>query len=105
MYNGRYGNLSSGDAAQKSLQDIANNYTWDDLNRANNDKATTADRYDSGRLLRMIEGLQMVLAKNGGTAPVTWLPVLYKIEHETPRVVVKDVTSTGKMLTYATKDD
>ncbi len=103
MYNGRYGNLSSVDAAQKSLQDIANNYTWDDLNRANDDKAANADRYEAGRLLRTIEGLQMILAKNGGIQPVTWLPMLYKTEHESPPVIAKAPPSNVR--TYATKDD
>jgi len=68
MFNGRYGNLPTLEAAQMSLKDIADNVTWDDLNQ---------ETYEATRLKNMIEGLQMVIWKNGGKQPVTWLPFLY----------------------------
>jgi len=82
MYNGRYGNLQTLEAAQMSLKDIASNVTWDDLNRANDDTVPNPERYEAGRLSRTIEGLQMVIFMNGGKQPVTWLPMFYRPAYE-----------------------
>lgn len=82
MYNGRYGNLPTAEAAQMSLRDIANSVTWDDIDKANDDKASNIERYRAGRLLGMIEGLQMVIFRNGGKQPLNWLPMLYRPAHE-----------------------
>ena len=69
MYNGRYGNLSAIEGARMLLQDVANNCTWENIN---------ADDYDANRLMKTIEGLQMIIHKTGGKQPITWLPFLYK---------------------------
>ena len=74
---GRYGDLPTVEAARMSLQDIADNIKPEDLKDDYNPNATPEKRYDSIRLLRMIEGLQMVIWLNGGVPPVTWLPQLF----------------------------
>lgn len=76
---GRYGNLPTLEAAQLSLKDIADNCTWEDLRKADTaENIPVSERYDSIRLNRMIIGLQMVIFRNGGKQPDTWLPMLYE---------------------------
>lgn len=82
MYHGRYGNLSTLEAAKAALYDIEKNVDprefekWKDLSLPND------VRYMSMRLVRQIEGLQRVIVLNGGDFFGSNLPMFYKKEND-----------------------
>lgn len=79
-YHGKYGDLGTVDAAVLTLKDMANELKPEDLEGVDDPRRTPGERYSIMRLLRQIEGLQMVIWLNGGTEPATWLPNLFKKE-------------------------
>ncbi|MDP4145600.1 MAG: hypothetical protein Q8936_14130 [Bacillota bacterium] len=93
-YWGRYGHLSSVDAARESLLDIAEHVKPEELRDEFNQDLTITQRYDAMRLKRTIYGLQRVIWMNGGMEPITWLPKLFDHVEE----------QRLKQLTYNTKD-
>ncbi len=91
---GRHGQLGTVEAATLTLREIANDVTWDDLNLANREahpNATQEAWYMAHRLVRQIEGLQMVLWLNNAPVPNTWLPQFFHPEkHAMYRRMIED---------------
>lgn len=77
FFHGRYGNLSTNEAAIQTLKDIALEIKPEQLTKWNDINASPDERYDSLRLVRQIEGLQRVLWLNKGFPPATGLPVFF----------------------------
>lgn len=75
---GRYEDLPTLEAAKQSLLDIEHHLEVEKLGKVMNEALPVAERYDSLRYERMIEGLQMVVIRNGGNLGFSRLPVFYK---------------------------
>ena len=78
---GKYGDLSAADAAKAALMEISQKFTENDLKKVHDGTLSAQERYDSGRLLRVIESLQQVIWLNGGFDPPTWLPKLFDFKN------------------------
>lgn len=76
-FYGKYGHLSSVDAAIASLKDIAAEVSPEYLNRIDDHNLSSSEHYDLNRLYRVIEGCQMVIILNEGKMPDTGLPLLF----------------------------
>lgn len=94
---GRHGHLGTVEAATLTLREIANDVTWDDLRRADafdrdhNPTVSQEEWYMAHRLVRQIEGLQMVLWLNNAPLPNTWLPQYFHPEnHAMYRRMIED---------------
>jgi len=104
---GRYGHLSSVDAARESLIDIAENVDPKLFDKSEFDESFPVDqRYDLIRLKRTIYGLQRVIWLNGGTEPITWLPKIFDPKDERIRFYSQKLIDhkPQKLLTNNTKD-
>lgn len=77
-FHGKYGNLSTLEAAELNLKDVEEKLDLKKLNNWNNDNLSLAERYDAMRLVRQIEGLQKVILKNRGSLMFSNLPLFYK---------------------------
>jgi len=64
--------------AKQSLLYIEHHLQVEKLDKWHNQDLSCAERYDSMRYERMIEGLQMIIIRNGGNLGFSRLPLLYK---------------------------
>lgn len=74
---GKFGDLPIAEAARLSLLDIAQHTNPQYLSKIDSPLNTKEEQYDLIRLVRMIEGLQMILWRNGEREPITWLPQFF----------------------------
>lgn len=81
---GNDGDLGTIQAAQNALIEIANKYSPEFLEKANNPTVDYREGYDAVRIMRQIEGLQNVILRNGGVLPHSWLPHLSKATRSVP---------------------
>ena len=77
-FHGKYGHLSSINAAIQALKDVEKEYFETKFSKIDDKNVSIEKRYDDMRFLRMIEGLQWVVLKNGGNLSFSKLPDLTK---------------------------
>jgi len=77
-FYGDYGDLSTLEAAKSNLRDLEAEFNFKTLNDAYDFKTPESKRYDIGRILKQIEGLQMIILRNGGNLNHSLLPLLYR---------------------------
>lgn len=81
MVNDDYKHLHAGDAAQAMLRDISDSITDEQLAKLRSDYLDASLDYDHIRFATQIEGLQMVVIRNGGILAHSKLPTFYKKKH------------------------
>ena len=79
-FHGKYGHLSSIEAAKAALIDLEKELDGQTLSDWCNESIPVSTRYDDMRTLRMMEGLQRVVLLNGGDLSFLRLPNLTNLK-------------------------
>ena len=77
-FHGRYGHLSAVEAAIESLKEIERYENISQLEQKANGDCRDKGWYEANRTLCIIEGLQMIILKNGKSLSFSKLPLYYK---------------------------